>query len=300
MSSYSCIDQYVSIRGLVHKYCDVIPHKILADTSFFAVSDYSTMKNNSFVFVVTETLHKFINLVSTQNIRINLITGAGVISVPMEISQKYNIDWKTFVTQHVIKWYTQNIDIVKHPIIKPLPLGVNFHTLSENKNHFWGEYNSVCKQNAQLANVKLMEFDQKMNKVFVPHMARMHRYNNDRAKAYSKLNRRKPYLEFQMYRIKRLKLWEKMSRYKFILSPLGMGMDCHRTWETFAVGSIPIIKNSTLVPTLFRSLKNVIVVNDWKQVNQKSVDMWIHQFKHTKTNEIVEYAKMDYWDRMFI
>ena len=34
-----------------------------------------------------------------------------------------------------------------------------------------------------------------------------------------------------------------MAEYAFVLSPLGNGYDCFRTWEIFAMGSIPIVVN---------------------------------------------------------
>jgi len=43
----------------------------------------------------------------------------------------------------------------------------------------------------------------------------------------------------------------KMSQHKFVISPPGNGIDCHRTWEALYVGCIPIV------------IKNYIY-NDWK------------------------------------
>ncbi|MGK4301821.1 hypothetical protein, partial [Klebsiella pneumoniae] len=37
-----------------------------------------------------------------------------------------------------------------------------------------------------------------------------------------------------------------LSESYFVLSPPGMGQDCYRTWEAIFMGSIPIVKSSTL------------------------------------------------------
>lgn len=40
--------------------------------------------------------------------------------------------------------------------------------------------------------------------------------------------------------------WEKMTRYSFVLSPLGAGFDCHRTWEALLLGAIVIAIRSPI------------------------------------------------------
>ena len=39
----------------------------------------------------------------------------------------------------------------------------------------------------------------------------------------------------------RTELWQEMINFTFILSPAGVGLDCHRTWEALCLGCIPII-----------------------------------------------------------
>ena len=50
----------------------------------------------------------------------------------------------------------------------------------------------------------------------------------------------------------------------FVVSPPGIGLDCHRTWEALLMGCYPIVKSSTLNP-LYEDLP-VVIVDDWKQV----------------------------------
>ena len=54
-------------------------------------------------------------------------------------------------------------------------------------------------------------------------------------------------------------LWgEYYTRYEFVLSPPGVGIDCHRTWEILFFGGIPIVESSSL-DSLFDDLPVVIV-----------------------------------------
>ena len=45
--------------------------------------------------------------------------------------------------------------------------------------------------------------------------------------------------------------WINQSKYAFVLSPRGRGLDCHRTWEALCLGCIPIVKKSPITK-LFR------------------------------------------------
>ncbi len=58
-----------------------------------------------------------------------------------------------------------------------------------------------------------------------------------------------------------------MARFKFTLSPPGLGPDCYRTWEALLVGSIPIIKTSYL-DYLYEDLP-VLIVNSWSEVTEE-------------------------------
>ena len=57
-----------------------------------------------------------------------------------------------------------------------------------------------------------------------------------------------------------------LSRTVFVVSPLGNGMDCHRTWEALIMGCFPIVKSCTLNP-LYQGLP-VVIVNDWSEVTE--------------------------------
>jgi hypothetical protein len=61
-----------------------------------------------------------------------------------------------------------------------------------------------------------------------------------------------------------------MVKYKFVLSPPGNGIDCHRTYEAIALGCIPIVKSSPLDP-LYEGLP-VIIVQDWSEVTRELLE----------------------------
>jgi hypothetical protein len=57
---------------------------------------------------------------------------------------------------------------------------------------------------------------------------------------------------------------QEMGNAKFVVSPPGNGLDCHRTWEAMLMGAIPIVLRSRL-GSLF-SNESVLIVDDWNQL----------------------------------
>ena len=83
--------------------------------------------------------------------------------------------------------------------------------------------------------------------------------------------------------------------YKFILSPQGAGLDCHRTWEALICGLIPIVKTST-IDELFKTLP-VIIVQDWNEINETALNQWFDDICKKKQNNAFNMNKinLDYW-----
>lgn len=53
---------------------------------------------------------------------------------------------------------------------------------------------------------------------------------------------------------------------KYVISPEGTGIDCHRIYEAIAVGCIPIVKKSKTVMDDFYAKLPIILVEDWNEI----------------------------------
>lgn len=62
-------------------------------------------------------------------------------------------------------------------------------------------------------------------------------------------------------------IYNRNRHYPLWLSPRGNGFDCHRTWESLYLNTIPIVWNSTLNP-LYLDLP-IIVINDWNEITEE-------------------------------
>lgn len=91
------------------------------------------------------------------------------------------------------------------------------------------------------------------------------------------------------------KCYNEWVNYKFILSPEGAGIDCHRTWEALMIGCIPIVKSSG-INELYNDLP-VIVVNSWNDLNKTFLNNKYNEIIENKKNNKYNYNKLylNYW-----
>lgn len=175
------------------------------------------------------------------------------------------------VNNNYIKyWYTQNYDgTVKHPKLKPYPIGLDLHTPKPGLMSPIKRINTLLKIRNQVKN--------KVNKVFCDvHLSENTKFNNERKRVRNIL-KNKNYVDFLNTRVSQEKIWENYSSYDYTISTHGNGLDCHRTWEIILLGGIVITKTSSLDP-LFRNLP-VVIVKDWDECTYENLSLWKHKFK---------------------
>ena len=96
-------------------------------------------------------------------------------------------------------------------------------------------------------------------------------------------------------------IFEERSENMFVLSPMGTGMDCFRTWEALIFGHIVIVKTSAL-DELYDGLP-VIILNEWSEINEQNLTKWRDMYWYnytTMNNENVTHRLTNkYWyDKM--
>jgi hypothetical protein len=162
----------------------------------------------------------------------------------------------------LLSWFAQNLSS-NHPKIRHLPIGLDYHTMWERPGA-WGisAISPIAQENALLNTLAAAP----------PHGERyMNAYCNwrpvagwgDREACYAQIDR--SVCLFESGYVSRASSWQRQSEFMFVISPEGIGMDCHRTWEAILLGCVPIIKRNSLAP-LFINLP-VYVVDDWSEVN---------------------------------
>jgi len=194
---------------------------------------------------------------------------------------------------HLAHWFAQNFDGPSHAKITPLPLGINYHTLSQTKT-YWGPQATPLEQEADLlariSNIKSAPCTAAMR---IPYSDTAFERKETRKQVYEKVQ---PQVTSLSERVNRNALWDTYAMHSFIVSPHGRGLDCHRTWEILALGRIPIVRTSSLDP-LYDGLP-VMILDKYEDLNQ---ELMVNFKKHAEKKwDTYNWDKltMAYWDTL--
>lgn len=179
-----------------------------------------------------------------------LITGDSDTSLSCENFRYLNNILKN---DNLIKWYAQNLDH-NHEKLKFLPIGVDYHTSDE----------SIFTQNRKLKTI--LENAQPIRDRSLSCYCNWHFFLNrgDRKKCFESVDKNLCFYEPE--RVPREKSWKKNSEYTFTLSPQGGGVDCHRTYESIVLGSIPILKKNSITKHLEHL--PIVILDDWSEISR--------------------------------
>jgi hypothetical protein len=78
---------------------------------------------------------------------------------------------------------------------------------------------------------------------------------------------------FESNPVPRNSTWQRQAECMIVVSPEGIGMDCHRTWEALLLGCIPIVKRNGIA-SLYSSLP-ILIVDDWSEVTRERMLAYI-------------------------
>jgi hypothetical protein len=289
--------KYVSSRGIL-KSCTFhsnIPPKS-SNNNDVNYLNYMISSNNMFdgmsIYVCSDTLSYFVNNILPKiNNTFTLVSGDSDLTIP---NQALNKDEQNnlFKNKFLINWYAQNCDNPNNKL-KNLPIGLDYHTLKENPQHkllLKDEDNSIKSQENVLININnnSKPFYERKIKIYVNYSI-----END------KFNQRKNSLEIVPENLikqnknftPRTENWNLMSEYAFVLSPYGMGMDCHRTWEALCLGCIPIVCAPSF-KEMFNDLP-LLNVEKWDDINETVLLNTINKFKDKNFN--YDKLTLKYW-----
>jgi hypothetical protein len=198
----------------------------------------------------------------------------------------------------VLCWFSQNYDGTDpNPKLHPLPIGLDFHTISNTRK--WGHWPATpAAQEAELEALRVAapanaDRQLRVHADFHFNKHKQQTWGDDRVAVQRALSNN-PDVQFQTHKVSRTELWREKTRYAFVVSPHGNGLDCHRTWESLVLGNIVIVKRSSLDP-LYEGLP-VVIVEDWREITRENLQRWHAQhqraFQHP---EVQSRLTNQYW-----
>lgn len=189
-----------------------------------------------------------------------LVTGDSVVDVGTS-SLGEDVVAKILAHPHLVRWHAQNLAI-EHEKAQPMPLGLDYHTISRRRRPGWGPGASPLAQEELLHTVRLLSRPLPERRALGYSNWHFVLGNGDRAEVIKALPAESS--NYETARIPRAESWRRNTEFFFTISPRGRGMDCHRTWEAILLGSVPLIPDLP-INALFQTLP-VVVVRDWASV----------------------------------
>lgn len=169
-------------------------------------------------------------------------------------------------------WYTQNWDGVVHPKLHPIPIGLDLHSRRSAWNlcGWWGSL--LLRAIGGLA----VRPEKRPGELLLDAHFQVTQFDRGQRHQLRRLMEECSDCHILEGRLTRPEIWREYSRHRFVLSPAGQGLDCHRTWEAMLLGAIPIVRKSSL-DSLYESLP-VAMVEDWDEVSdpQRRAD-WLRK-----------------------
>ena len=237
------------------------------------------MFNGMSIYVCSDLLKFFVlQILPKINNSFVLVTGDSDMCVPKEALSNS----ETYVlvnNSYLLKWFAQNTQLQNHEKIVQLPIGLDYHTISNNPNHNWKTHGEGFKPRFQEG--VLITLRQQMkpfydrNQLIYVNFTRGNDRFGQRGSAFDQIPNN--LLAINDNFTKRTENWRNITQYAFILSPFGIGMDCHRTWEALCLGAIPILKAPNF-QNMFEDLP-VLIVSEWSEITRELLDKTIKEFK---------------------
>jgi hypothetical protein len=258
------------------------------------------VSTNPIIFVKSDLLRDYIDDLLKLEKKYSIITTSNDdICMPYVYFPCKDIDTKNKYDsllnhKYLNKWYTKNPSIL-HEKLVPLPIGPKMQWYSTD---FFGEdkTNTLILYNKYyLEAEKLFRDVQLKTKLVYTNMS-----SNITDDPYYK-----PHTNIRNKVIEHLKnkfeiisggkssedFIKDLRTYKFCVSPPGRGIDCHRTWESLMVGTIPICLSSTLNP-IYTDLP-VLIVDDYSIIDTEYLEDQYQKMIQKKYDFSKIYC--DYW-----
>lgn len=290
--------KYISIRGL-KRFCTFKSNVYLSDTKngkeyLNDMINSNKMFDGMSIFVCSDLLSYFVkNILDKISNKFILVSGMSIKTCPVEALAQGDF-FKLINNRYLIRWCSQNNVIQNHPLIVQVPLGLDYHAVYTYPSKWKkiADGNSPLEQEKYLLDVikNIVPFYKRINKIYVNFEVNADRFGQ-RKGCLKEISPN--LLEMHQKKIKRTQTWINTTKFAFVLSPYGNGMDCHRTWEALILGSIPIIKSKEFVK-MFEDLP-VLIVKDWKEITQKLLMDTIEKFKERSFN--YEKLTLEFWKR---
>ncbi len=276
--------------------CDVTPFKNGLPYDYHTVVSESVVRLKNYIKEIKEgdliwlQSHKvanfYHNILPAINTSFILVINDGDAAFPSSYRKLFDVD-ALINDPRVICIFSQNADNISHKKIHGIPIGIDFHTLAHSQYCacFRESQQSTEEQERVLEQVlaNLPPTHLRINKAFVDfHLSNRGVFDGESRQSIFNQIYPTGLIDAAPARMPRHLLWQIKGQYAFSISPRGIGLDCHRTWEDLVLGCIVIVKTSPL-DSLYKGLP-VVIIKDWSEITESNLNKWLIQYGDAFTN----------------
>lgn len=176
----------------------------------------------------------------------------------------------------ILRWYAMNV-VYESRYIIPIPSGM--------ERPLGGGYSA----HPEVIAAQLKQPRMYKNLVYMNHNQNNNHGERDFVTEYLK---DKPWVTWRPHGQSFQAFIENCYTHRFVLSPPGNGIDCHRTWEALWCGSIPICKHGVLIDSFAKTLP-ILAVEDWSLLTEELLNIIWDEFQ----TRVFNYEKItfSYW-----
>jgi hypothetical protein len=259
------------VRG---EYFPKIANKILVHYDKL-YCDPNSVKDGDIVYCDTHHLLTFKDILNTKK-DIIIITHNNVTSVCD--NDNYGLNARELTTYK--KWYAQNLYIDQENMI-PIPVGFENRRWESHHNPKTKLLTAVEKEEIEPSN--LVYFNCSLRTNFKKRKECHESIKNMKFVTIDLRTEKHLYIDYL----------RKIKQHKFVISPRGKGLDCHRTWEVLKMKRVPIIQREGQLEKLYQDMP-ILFVDDWKDLYDLDLENLYSQYDFIKQ----DYLSIDFWEKM--
>ena len=267
------------------------------------LNNFYLTDNNKIIFVNNKNLGSFLEKKINRNYV--LISDFEDYCIPFDPrNKKFTKEYfnKIYNNKFLIKWYSINYNYnKKYKKITNLPLGIDFHTIAKSKKWGQNKENSISQENKLIEKYNLSKkIKERKNKCFLcgnnntsKSLKNIEIVKLDRDDIKNKLKNNKN-VDICSKFYDRNNFWNKLCEYKFIICPVGNGMDTHRLWESLFLGCIVIVQSCGL-NKLMKEFP-VVILDNFNEITEENLNKWYIKYKDMCDNPIIREKYFNkYW-----
>lgn len=200
-------------------------------------------------------------------------------------------EFVSMAPSNIKRWFAQNA-LSNHPILEPLPIGLENKTESIRRGHGIGYKERMIIKEKYL----------QINVSSTPHKHIYANFNINtnpiHRSAIKQICTRAPHIDWQEYGLSLEEWFGAVSEYKMIVCPAGNGVDTHRLWETLYLNRIPItIKlGSYKIYDLYAKLPIIVLEDADQLLDFKYINTLYNKAKNMQYD--YDLLNINYWNNL--